>query len=61
MSSEKKSRDYKDTLFLTQTDFPMRANLAAREGDWLAFWEKEDIYSKLVSDRRECVPFILHD
>ncbi|MDR1481410.1 MAG: isoleucine--tRNA ligase [Synergistaceae bacterium] len=61
MSSEKKSRDYKDTLFLPQTDFPMRANLAAREGEWLEFWEKEDIYSKLVNERRGCPPFILHD
>ncbi|MDR1884891.1 MAG: isoleucine--tRNA ligase [Synergistaceae bacterium] len=61
MSSEKKSRDYKDTLFLPQTDFPMRANLAAREGIWLDFWKKEDVYSRLVEDRRGRAPFILHD
>ena len=39
--------DYKDTLFLPQTDFPMRAGLPAREPDWLARWERIGIYDRL--------------
>ncbi|MFK7944117.1 MAG: class I tRNA ligase family protein, partial [Paracoccaceae bacterium] len=39
--------DYKHTLFLPQTDFPMRAGLPKREPEWLAHWEKIDIYGKL--------------
>ena len=36
--------DYKDTLFLPKTDFPMRAGLPAREPDWLARWERLNVY-----------------
>lgn len=61
MSSEKSSKDYKDTLFLPQTDFPMRANLAAREPGFLDFWEKTGVYSKLVETRKDHPPFVLHD
>lgn len=61
MSTEKSSKDYKDTLFLPQTDFPMRANLSKREPDFLELWEKLGVYSKLVSSRKEHPPFILHD
>ena len=53
--------DYKETLFLPKTDFPMRAGLPAREPQWLDRWEKLKIYSKLrakVGDREK---FILHD
>ena len=39
--------DYKDTLNLPQTDFPMKANLVKKEPELLAFWEKENIYVKL--------------
>ena len=39
--------DYKETLFLPKTDFPMRAGLPAREPQWLDRWEKLKIYSKL--------------
>ncbi|NSX53370.1 isoleucine--tRNA ligase [Parasulfitobacter algicola] len=54
--------DYKDTLNLPQTDFPMRAGLPKREPDWLARWEKIGVYDKLrdkAADGRE--PFTLHD
>ena len=61
MSAEKTSKDYKNTLFLQQTDFPMRANLAAREPAFLEFWEKSGIYSKLVNERGDRPFFILHD
>ncbi|MEM9431213.1 MAG: class I tRNA ligase family protein, partial [Pseudomonadota bacterium] len=52
--------DYKDTLFLPETDFPMRAGLPKREPDWLARWERLGIYDRLrEKEGRE--PFILHD
>ncbi len=52
--------DYKDTLFLPETDFPMRAGLPLREPAWLERWEKIGIYDRLrEKEGRE--PFILHD
>jgi len=53
--------DYKDTMNLPHTDFPMRANLAQREGQWLEFWRDNDIYRKRVSDNMPSETFILHD
>ena len=53
--------DYKDTLFLPQTDFPMRAGLPAREPDWLARWERLGIYDRLRDGAQGRKPFILHD
>ena len=52
--------DYKDTLNLPKTDFPMRAGLPKREPEWLARWEEIGIYDRLrEKEGRE--PFILHD
>ncbi|PIE08139.1 MAG: isoleucine--tRNA ligase [Rhodobacterales bacterium] len=55
--------DYKDTLNLPKTDFPMRAGLPKREPGWLARWEKIGIYDRLrekgAAEGR--APFILHD
>ena len=42
MSSNDK--DYKETLFLPNTNFPMRANLPEREKEWLDRWDKLNIY-----------------
>ncbi|MEY8880099.1 isoleucine--tRNA ligase [Donghicola sp. XS_ASV15] len=53
--------DYKDTLFLPKTDFPMRAGLPKREPEWLARWEKMDIYQQLRDKAEGREPFILHD
>lgn len=50
---------YKHTLNLPQTEMPMRANLPAREPQWLAFWEKHRIYEKAQLGKKET--FILHD
>jgi isoleucyl-tRNA synthetase len=61
MATEKKSNDYKDTLFLPRTDFPMRANLSAREPGFLEFWEKNNVYETLAETRKDRPPFILHD
>ena len=52
--------DYKDTLNLPKTDFPMRAGLPKREPDWLARWEKIGIYDRL-REKTGRTPFTLHD
>ena len=58
MSAE--TPDYKDTLNLPQTDFPMRAGLPKREPDWLARWEKIGVYDRL-REKEGRDPFTLHD
>jgi isoleucyl-tRNA synthetase len=55
--------DYKSTLNLPRTDFPMRAGLPKREPGWLARWAELNVYDRLrekakVEDRK---PFTLHD
>ena len=52
--------DYKDTLNLPKTDFPMRAGLPKREPEWLAKWAKMDLYERL-REKKGREPFILHD
>ncbi|MEJ6401349.1 isoleucine--tRNA ligase [Yoonia sp. 2307UL14-13] len=52
--------DYKDTLNLPRTDFPMRAGLPKREPDWLARWEEIGVYDKL-REKEGRTPFTLHD
>ncbi|RFU14339.1 isoleucine--tRNA ligase [Rhodobacteraceae bacterium W635] len=52
--------DYKDTLNLPKTDFPMRAGLPKREPDWLARWERIGIYDRL-REKTGRTPFVLHD
>jgi isoleucyl-tRNA synthetase len=52
--------DYRDTVFLPETDFPMRAGLPQREPDWLARWEKIGVYDRL-REKSGRVPFVLHD
>ncbi len=53
--------DYKDTLLMPKTEFPMRGNLPKREPDMQAKWEEMNIYEK-VQKRTEGRPlFILHD
>src|SRR5260221_12747884 len=53
--------DYKDTLNLPTTTFPMKANLAQREPQVLAIWESQDIYDKIRQIRAHDERFILHD
>ena len=55
------SVDYKDTLNLADTPFPMRANLANREPDWLKAWEEDDVYGKIRAARTGREKYILHD
>ncbi len=58
MTTEK---DYKDTLNLPKTDFPMKANLANREPETLKRWEEIDLYQKLRKIGKGRNKFILHD
>lgn len=53
--------DYKDTLNLPQTDFPMKADLAKREPLMLQFWEEKQIYQKLRQVSQNRKKYILHD
>jgi len=53
--------DYSATLFLPQTDFPMRAGLPDREPIWLERWEKMDIYARQREDAKDRPLFTLHD
>jgi isoleucyl-tRNA synthetase len=57
----KPERDYSETLFLPQTEFPMRAGLPQKEPEILARWEKADLYRQLRSAARGRDKFILHD
>ncbi len=52
--------DYKSTLNLPKTDFPMRAGLPKREPDWLARWERIGVYDRL-REKEGRTPFTLHD
>ena len=52
--------DYKDTLNLPRTDFPMRAGLPKREPEWLARWEEIGVYDRL-RQKEGRAPFTLHD
>jgi isoleucyl-tRNA synthetase len=53
--------DYKSTMNLPQTDFPMRANLAQREPEQLEFWDRLDIYRRSLEVNEGGETFILHD
>lgn len=55
------SNDYKNTLNLPVTDFPMKANLAEREPEILKFWEEIKLYEKLREQRKNHEKFILCD
>ncbi|WP_265569975.1 isoleucine--tRNA ligase [Sphingomicrobium nitratireducens] len=53
--------NYKDTVFLPKTDFPMKAGLPQKEPGILARWEEGDLYGRLRAAREGAEKFILHD
>ncbi len=53
--------DYKTTLNLPETDFPMRGNLANREPQMLKAWDEKTLYKAIRASRQGAKPFILHD
>ena len=57
----RKMSDYKDTLNLPYTDFPMKANLAQREPGILETWQALNIYQRICEKNQGKPKFILHD
>ncbi len=53
--------EYKKTLNLPKTDFPIRANLKQVEEKFLSYWEKEDVYHKIQAQAEAKGKYILHD
>jgi isoleucyl-tRNA synthetase len=53
--------DYKKTLNLPHSKFPMKANLAKREPEQLEIWDKKDLYRTIRRASKGREPFILHD
>ena len=56
-----KTKDFKDTLLMPKTDFPMRGNLGVNELPIQAKWEELNIYEKAVKKNEGKEPFYLHD
>src|SRR5262245_19539718 len=52
---------YKDTVNLPETPFPMRGDLAVREPEILAEWDKSDLYRRILAARAGRPRFVLHD
>jgi isoleucyl-tRNA synthetase len=55
------SQNYKETLNLPRTDFPMKANLAAREPELLKMWQETRLYQQIQKARQDTELFVLHD
>jgi isoleucyl-tRNA synthetase len=55
------TRDYRGTVFLPQTAFPMKGDLPKREPDWLQRWERLDLWARLRERSKGRPPFVLHD
>ena len=53
--------DYKNTLNLPRTGFPMKADLVAREPERLQKWQSTDLYAKIRLSRAQSAKFVLHD
>jgi isoleucyl-tRNA synthetase len=53
--------DYKNTLNLPRTDFPMKADLVTREPERLKQWEEANLYEKIQASRANAEKFVLHD
>ncbi len=53
--------EWKDTVNLPRTDFPMKANLPTSEPETLARWAAMDLYGKIRARRKGAPKFVLHD
>src|ERR1041385_7134767 len=53
--------DYKDTLNLPETPFPMRGDLAKREPQWVKEWQDKGTYRRLRQGAKGRPTFVLHD
>ena len=54
-------RDYRKTLNMPDTPFPMRGDLSKREPNWIADWQKKQLYKKIRAAAKGRPQFILHD
>ena len=54
-------KNYKDTLNLPNTEFPMKANLPAREPIQIEKWQSEKLYEKMVERNADKAKYVLHD
>jgi len=61
MSKDKPGSQYKDTINLPQTAFPMKAGLPNREPQILKKWASLDAYHNLQKQRADAPVFVLHD
>ena len=59
--AESTKTEYKNTLNLPQTTLAMRANATVRELEIQKFWEENNIYEKMTSQRDKANSFVLHD
>ncbi|KPM13282.1 isoleucine--tRNA ligase [Citromicrobium sp. WPS32] len=59
--SDDTKKDWRDTVFLPKTDFPMKAGLPQKEPGILAGWQQDDLHGKLRAERAGAEKFILHD
>ncbi|NNU16734.1 isoleucine--tRNA ligase [Parvularcula sp. ZS-1/3] len=62
MADDQRSKnDYKDTLFLPATDFPMRGGLPKKEPQMITRWDEMGLYAMLRADAKDREKFVLHD
>jgi len=61
MTDTASARDYRETLFLPKTDFPMRAGLPKKEPEWLARWDALGLYTRLREQSKGRERYTLHD
>src|SRR5471030_1578404 len=54
-------KNYKETLNLPKTAFPMKADLVRREPERLAKWEADGLYERILAARADAPLFVLHD
>jgi isoleucyl-tRNA synthetase len=52
---------YKDTVILPETPFPMRGDLARREPEILAGWDRTNLYGRILESRKDAPLFVFHD
>ncbi len=60
-SDQTGAKDYRATMFLPKTDFPMKAGLPQAEPKWLAKWESDGLYGRIRAAAKGRPLFVLHD
>ncbi|MEM6899473.1 MAG: isoleucine--tRNA ligase [Pseudomonadota bacterium] len=62
-TQDKPARDYRETLFLPKTEFPMRGGLPKAEPNWIKRWDEMKLYEQMRADAkaRGAKPWLLHD